>query len=129
MGCFLGCQNSKYFLGVLEIPDIFSGCTVDAGPEPTYGENIRVPPPPPPPPRDRVPTEFSLAISEVLRLHGVRNACTVLSRRPLCVDGVLTETQCRDLRSYCAQLGDLHVLGRRGIAVRTLLWCDRGFNY
>ena len=37
---------SNIFLGVLEIPDIF-GCMVDAGPEPTYEEKMRVPPPPP----------------------------------------------------------------------------------
>ena len=43
------------FLGVLEIPDIFWGWTVDAGPETTYEEKINVPtphpplPPPPPP--------------------------------------------------------------------------------
>ena len=39
-------NNFKYFW-VLEIPNIFGGQTVDAGPEPTYGENIRVPPPTP----------------------------------------------------------------------------------
>ena len=37
----------EYFLGVLEILDI-SGWTVDAGPEPTYEEQIREVPPPPP---------------------------------------------------------------------------------
>ena len=37
---FLGCQNFKYFFGVLEIPDIFLGRTVDAGSEPTYSEKI-----------------------------------------------------------------------------------------
>ena len=35
---------------MIEIPDIFGGWTVDAGPEPTYEEKMRVPPPPPPPP-------------------------------------------------------------------------------
>ena len=33
-----------FFCGVLEIPDIFGGTTVDAGPEPTYKEKMRVPP-------------------------------------------------------------------------------------
>ena len=32
--------------GVFEIPDIFGGRRVDAGPEPTYEEKLRVPPPP-----------------------------------------------------------------------------------
>ena len=41
---FLGCQNFKYCLGVLEIPDIFGGGWVDAGPEPMYEEKMRVPP-------------------------------------------------------------------------------------
>ena len=31
---------------MLEIPDIFFGWTVDAGPEPTYVEKMRVPPSP-----------------------------------------------------------------------------------
>ena len=35
------------FLGVLDIPDIFWRQTVDAGPNPTYEEKVRVPPPPP----------------------------------------------------------------------------------
>ena len=33
---------------MLDIPDIFLGWTVDAWPEPTYEEKMRVPPPPPP---------------------------------------------------------------------------------
>ena len=44
---FWGSQNYKKILGVFEIPDIL-GLTVDAGPEPTYEEKLRVPPPPPP---------------------------------------------------------------------------------
>ena len=45
MDIFGGCQNFKYFFGVLEIPDIFLGCTVDAGSEPTYTEkNLSTPP-------------------------------------------------------------------------------------
>ena len=44
---FWGCYNFKYFFGVLEIPDIYWGWTVDAGFEPTYAEKNRVPPPPP----------------------------------------------------------------------------------
>ena len=42
---FLG--DMKYIFGVLVIPDIFLGWTVDAGPKPTYEEQIRVSPPPP----------------------------------------------------------------------------------
>ena len=34
----------QLFLGVFEIPDIFFGRTVDAGPEPTYEVKMRVPP-------------------------------------------------------------------------------------
>ena len=38
-GYFLGLLKIQiFFLGVLEIPDIFWGCTVDAGSEPTYKE-------------------------------------------------------------------------------------------
>ena len=55
-----------------------------------------------------VPTEFSLAIlcaltALSLRFHGARNACTALSRRPHCADGVvkgfsnLSEILARDL--------------------------------
>ena len=33
---------------MLDIPDIFLRQTVDAGPNPTYEEKVRVPPPPPP---------------------------------------------------------------------------------
>ena len=33
-----------YFFGLLKIPDIFLGCTVDAESEPTYSEKMRVPP-------------------------------------------------------------------------------------
>ena len=45
----------------------------------------------------RVPTEFLLAIlcaltTLSLRFHGAHNACTALSRRSHCPDGVL-ETQ------------------------------------
>ena len=47
MGVFFGvAKNSNIFFWVLEIPDIFLGCTVDAGSEPTYTEKMRVPPPP-----------------------------------------------------------------------------------
>ena len=47
---FLGCQNFKYYFGVLEIPDIFifflwgGGITVDFWPKPTYEEKMRVSP-------------------------------------------------------------------------------------
>ena len=48
MGIFLWVAKI-HFLGVwgrvLEIPDIFWGVNVDAGPEPTYVEKMRVPPP------------------------------------------------------------------------------------
>ena len=40
----MGCKNFKYFLGLLEISDIFWGLTVDAGSEPTYAKKNRVPP-------------------------------------------------------------------------------------
>ena len=42
---FLGCQKFKYFFGMLEMPDIFGGLTVDAGPEPTYEEKNEYRPP------------------------------------------------------------------------------------
>ena len=42
---FLRGKNFKYFLGVLGIP-IFWRQTVDAGPNPTYEEKVRVTPPP-----------------------------------------------------------------------------------
>ena len=41
---FSGCQNFKYFFGVLEIPDIFWGWRVDAGPQPMSEEKLRVSP-------------------------------------------------------------------------------------
>ena len=50
MRIFFRGKNFKYFFGVLDIPDIFLRQTVDAGPNPTYEEKVRVPPPPPPPP-------------------------------------------------------------------------------
>ena len=40
-------QKLKIFFGVLDIPDFFWRQTVDAGPNPTYEEKVRVPPPPP----------------------------------------------------------------------------------
>ena len=40
-------QKFQIFFGVLDIPDIFWRQTVDAGPNPTYEEKVRVPPPPP----------------------------------------------------------------------------------
>ena len=40
-------QKFQIFLGVLDIPDIFWQQTVDAGPNPTYEEKVRVPPPTP----------------------------------------------------------------------------------
>ena len=39
----------QIFFGVLGIPNIFWRQTVDAGPNPTYEEKVRLPPPPPPP--------------------------------------------------------------------------------
>ena len=42
-------QKFQIFLGVLDITDFFWRQTVDAGPNPTYEEKVRVPPPPPPP--------------------------------------------------------------------------------
>ena len=38
-------QKIQIFFGVLDIPDIFSRQTVDAGPNPTYEEKVRLPPP------------------------------------------------------------------------------------
>ena len=44
-GVFLGVGKiSNIFFWVLEIPNSFGGLTVDAGPEPTYVEKMRVPP-------------------------------------------------------------------------------------
>ena len=43
---FLGVAKISNIVWVLEIPDIFLGWRVDAGPEPTYVEKLRVPPPP-----------------------------------------------------------------------------------
>ena len=39
-------QKFQIFFWVLDIPDIFWRQTVDAGPNPTYEEKVRVPPPP-----------------------------------------------------------------------------------
>ena len=44
-GYFGGLLKFQIFFGVLEIPDIFGGRPVDAGPEPTYGEKMSTPPP------------------------------------------------------------------------------------
>ena len=46
-GYFWGLLKFQIFFGVLEILDIFWGCTVDAGPEPTYDEKNESTPPPP----------------------------------------------------------------------------------
>ena len=43
---FLGCYTFKYLFGVLEILDIFGGLMVDAGPELTYKEKMRITPHP-----------------------------------------------------------------------------------
>ena len=53
MRIFLRGENFKYFFflgggGGLDIPDVFWRQTVDAGPNPTYEEKVRVLPPPPP---------------------------------------------------------------------------------
>ena len=40
-------QQFQIFLGALDIPDIFWRQAVDAGPNPTYEEKVRVPPPHP----------------------------------------------------------------------------------
>ena len=45
MGDILGSLKFQLFFGVLEIPDILLGLMVDAEPEPTYEEKIRVPAP------------------------------------------------------------------------------------
>ena len=44
MGYFWALLKFQIFFRVLEIPDIL-GVRVDAGPEPTYEEKLRVPPP------------------------------------------------------------------------------------
>ena len=41
-----GKKNFKYFLGCLITPIFFLRQTVDAGPNPTYEEKVRVRPPP-----------------------------------------------------------------------------------
>ena len=43
-------QKFQIFFGVLDIPDISWRQTVDAGPNPTYEEKVRVTHPLPPPP-------------------------------------------------------------------------------
>ena len=58
---------------------------------------------------NRVPTQFMLAIlcsltTLSLQFHGNRNACTALSRRPHCVDGVLKK-QCRDFPNLFRSFG------------------------
>ena len=45
-GIFLAVAEISNIFGVLEIPDIFLGRTMDAGPEPTYTEKNRVGLPP-----------------------------------------------------------------------------------
>ena len=47
---FFAWQKFEIFFGVLDIPDFFLRQTVDAGPNPTYEEKVRVPPSPTPPP-------------------------------------------------------------------------------
>ena len=54
---FLGCYTFKYLFGVLEILDIFGGLMVDAGPELTYKEKMRI-----------TPTPWCLSISSNLSL-------------------------------------------------------------
>ena len=39
-------KKIQIFFGVIDIPDIFWRQTVDAGPNPTYEEKVRLPPPP-----------------------------------------------------------------------------------
>ena len=39
-------QKIQIFFRVLDIPNFFLRHTVDAGPNPTYEEKVRVPPPP-----------------------------------------------------------------------------------
>ena len=41
-------QKFQIFFGVLDIPDIFWRQTVDAGPNPTHEEKVRLYPPPSP---------------------------------------------------------------------------------
>ena len=53
----------------------------------------------------RVPTEFSLAIlcalsTLLLRIHGARNACTAIARRPRCADGVHSVRDIPPFRSF-----------------------------
>ena len=43
---FLGGGGFLKFLGFFCFVLFWGGCTVDAGPEPTYEEKMRVPPPP-----------------------------------------------------------------------------------
>ena len=43
-------QKNRIFFGVLDIPIFLLRHTVDAGPNPTYEEKVRVPPPPSPSP-------------------------------------------------------------------------------
>ena len=49
-------QKIQIFFGVLDIPNFFWRHTVDAWPNLTYEEKVRVTPPPPPPPHTHTHT-------------------------------------------------------------------------
>ena len=82
MGVFWGgggCYNFKYFGGwggFLKFLFFFFGgggwCTVDAGPEPTYEEKMRVPSPPP------TPWDCRMTTTKSCRFLGGRDATVAL---------------------------------------------------
>ena len=67
MKIFLRGKKFKYFFGCLLIPIFFFWRqTVDAGPNPTYEEKVRVPPPPPLPPHHHTHSPWVTVYDEKL---------------------------------------------------------------
>ena len=72
--------------GVLEIPDVFLGWTVDAGPKPTYGKKKKKYPPPPPHPPPGLSHDNHLIVHIRGRLwcypsaNGLNNTSTISNR-------------------------------------------------
>ena len=58
IGLFFVLLKFEIFFGVLEIPDIYFGRTVDAGSQPTYAGKIRVSPPHTPGSESPCPSEL-----------------------------------------------------------------------
>ena len=92
MGHIWGGYNFEYFLGCLKFLIFILGCTVDAGPEPTYEEQMRVPPP--------------LGLK-----HLVPNYYFVFSCLPLvtlvrfpCEGGGAQQLQCKSESAQCSEI-------------------------